>query len=163
MEYTLITRISIDKWFTCSLLLLFEHFNLSSPVWQFNSSCKMEIVNVTKLIFSLYSLICSYAVEFVWWDETAYQRKKVEFPLLIWYFQELCTFCTSPILAVNYYINWDKFMARRSLTQVVINMFVVVVYPFCCSLQYIFQRHSDQVVSLVSQTNKIARHFEQSK
>lgn len=117
---------------------------------------------VTKLAFRYYSLMCAYAVSFHW-EEDAYLQKVTGFRLLIWYFQQFCNFCTCPVFALNLWTKWDDYVADHRITQLVINMFYLIVHPLGYTFQQIFWKHGDEVIGLVNQSVRLSKHFQTGK
>lgn len=110
-------------------------------------------------ICSYFSFLCSFSLQFIWTGTTRLREVK-GFKVLVWYFQQLCTFGVFPLSVLDLYRKWDRYIEQRYISLLVIHCFFVMVSPFLCSLQYVFHNHRHAIIELVNQTVKLASHFE---
>lgn len=116
---------------------------------------------VTKFAFRYFSLLCAYAVSFHW-EEDAYLQKVTGFRLMIWYFQQINTFCTCPVFALNLCATWKEYVETHRFTQLAVNMFYLIVYPLGYTFQLVFWRKGDEMIGLVNQSIKLSKHLQTS-
>lgn len=121
------------------------------------------VEKLAKFCLHFFSIFGSYAVKFEWVNGDCFFEKEDGFHMFIWYFKELATFSIVPILGIHLHQTWDSYIERRDLTQLMIGVFFLLVFPFCCTLQIMFHRHRDDMIALVNQTIKLGRFFESSK